>query len=128
MQQNSATFMSNPWHTPNSITNLPWTELKFDLMGLQNLRWILGFHSSMSNLFPTRQAHFEASDIAWLAAGTHSDGNHAQNSHEFHPMYMQLYNDTRNAGKLERKALIQKIEFLVYDLVCDIPMSLCTTH
>jgi hypothetical protein len=120
--------MSNPWRTPNPVANLPWTELKFDLTGLQNLRRVLGFHSSTPNLFLTRQAHFEASDIAWLAAGTHSDGNHAQNSHEFHPMYMQLYNDTGNAGKLERKALIQKVELLVYDLVRDIPLSLCTTH
>jgi hypothetical protein len=53
-----------------------WAELKFNPLGLYNLRCRLGALSREPGMFMRYKDRFLHSDIAWFASGLHTDGQH----------------------------------------------------
>jgi len=99
---------------------IPWSELKFNPLGLYHLRRWQGVFPNERGFFAANQAKFSAADIAWFAAGMHNDGQHSHAKDHFHP----LHNDVRNQMstgyadvKRERKALEKQVHDLTFDMV-----------
>lgn len=98
---------------------IPWTQLKFNPLGLYHLRRWQGVFPGEHGFFTTNQLRFEAADIAWFAAGMHEDGLHSHPSDHFHP----LHNDVHRAlssyvdSKAEKKLLGNRVRDLTFDLV-----------
>ena len=63
-----------------------WSELKFNPLGLYNLRRRLGALWKEPGIFMQHKSAFLASDIAWFAAGASVDGAHGIPSDAFHPL------------------------------------------
>ena len=60
---------------PGADTPIPdWSLLKFNPLGIYNLRRHLGVVSDQPGLFKRYQDRFLASDIAWFAAGLVFEG------------------------------------------------------
>ena len=66
---------------------LPWTELKFNPLGLYSLRQRLGMLSDECGIFAKYQQSFLASDIAWFAASTSEDNAHHVLLSTFHSLF-----------------------------------------
>lgn len=99
---------------------IPWSELKFNPLGLYHLRRWQGVFPAESGFFVANQARFSAADIAWFAAGMHSDGQHAHAQDHFHALHNSVY-DQMSTGyanaKRERKALEKQVHDLTFDMV-----------
>lgn len=124
MQQTQPTADTSDWgidvpvHAGGALT--PWAHLKFNPIGVFDLRRYQGTHPSYPSFYSSNVHCFRSSDLAWFASGMHADGNHHYSPETFHPMYIELWNDTKNsaASKIERKALQDELEVLVWDMVC----------
>jgi len=101
--------------TPSCVTDnpLPFESLKFNPLGLFDLRRRLGVLSSSRGTFTRHQARFLASDIAWFAAGCHNDSNHTVPSGEFHPFFKTA---REGASYEERTAMRKKVLDLLFDM------------
>jgi hypothetical protein len=99
---------------------LPWSELKFNPVGLYSLRRRLGFLSQEPGIFNQYQQSFLALDIAWFAAGASEDGQHRVNRDTFHPSFsiFRESSPTGTAGTTLRANLRQHIRQIIFDLVC----------
>jgi len=114
---------THPWGIPVTILEptggdipiIPFTELKFNPVGLYHLRRWQGVFPRVPGLYATHQARFDAADLAWFAHGMHRDGNHNHALQAFHPMLVDFY---RTSSKEDRKALMTRLQALAYDVVC----------
>jgi hypothetical protein len=101
---------------------LPWTELKFNPVGLCNLRKHLGFFPKEPGIFTRYQEHFLASDIAWFAAGASDDDNHHVKPDSFHPLF-KVCRENLPIGQRGHElwsSFRQNLQQLTFDLVCSI--------
>jgi hypothetical protein len=100
-----------------------WQDLKFNPLGLYDLRRRLGVLRDQRGTFVQHQHRFLASDIAWFVAGSHDDGNHQTESNSFHPMFFEARLHTTNAQ--ERQVFSKKSRDLLFDTVCTCHLFLC---
>ena len=83
------------WGTPGDITMPPsrdgtvppWTDLKFNPLGLYNLHHHIGILAGEPGIFTRYQSCFEAADVAWFAAGASEDNNHHVPANTFHQAF-----------------------------------------
>lgn len=108
---------------PGSGGNIPpWTDLKFNPLGIFNLRRRLGALPREPGVFMQHKSRFLASDIAWFAAGLHNDGQHLTSRDTFHPLFKTAREHTGTgepAQKLRNK-LRDSVRDLVFDTVSEI--------
>lgn len=98
----------------------PWHSLKFHPVGLVHLRRHQGVFPYVPLFFKTKQASFEAADIAWFSAGLHKDSKHyniGQNT--FHSEFTDLFNACGGTTETRtfRKALLNKVLDGMFDMV-----------
>ena len=99
---------------------IPWSQLKFNPLGLYHLRRWQGVFPTERGFFIANQPWFEAADVAWFAAGMHEDGIHDHPRDHFHPLHNDVYREISDAytdPKAERKALETRVRKLTFDLV-----------
>ncbi|KAJ6552542.1 hypothetical protein B0H10DRAFT_1957902 [Mycena sp. CBHHK59/15] len=96
----------------------PYEDLKFNPLGLYNLRRRLGVLASEPGIFNTYQQRFEDADIAWLASGASEDGTHAIGPSAFFPAFFALRASlpSDDQGRDHRKRFSDKIRRVLYNL------------
>lgn len=108
----------------NQLPITPWSSLKFHPIGLIHLRRHQGVFPYIPLFYKTKQASFDAADLAWFAGGLHRDGQHYRaDADSFHPEYMELYNacGAEKGTRHLQKELLEKILGLIFDLVRGVP-------
>jgi hypothetical protein len=98
---------------------LPWSDLKFNLLGLYSLRQRLGMLSGQHGIFTRYQQSFLASDLAWFAAGASEDEMHHVQPNTFHPLFgvSRENTPTGKPGNKLRAGIRQHLRQLTFDLV-----------
>jgi hypothetical protein len=98
---------------------LPWSELKFNPVGLCNLRNRLGRFPKEPGIFTRHQERFLASDIAWFAAGASDDDNHHVKPDTFHELFKVCRENlpTGPQGHQLWSSFRQNLQQLTFDLV-----------
>ena len=106
-------------HPGGNCKIIPWSELKFNLLGLYHLHQWQGVFSQEHRFFVSNQGHFESADIAWFASGMHSDGDHHYPQDHFHLLHNKVYQETKGypEPKVECKALEKHVYELTFDMV-----------
>lgn len=106
-----------PVHAGDTLT--PWSRLKFNPVGVFDLRRYQGALPAHPFLYSSNVHRFRAADVAWFASGTHTDGQHLYSPETFHAMHIEMWNDTKNsaATKAERKTLQEDLESVIWDAV-----------
>lgn len=96
-----------------------WSELKFNPLGLFNLRRHLGAFPAEQGIFMRYKHRFLGSDIAWFSAGLHKDGNHATPSNTYHSLFStaRQHTPTGNVGTKIRNELRDSVKSMVFDMV-----------
>jgi hypothetical protein len=81
---------------------MPWSQLKFDPVSAFDLRRHLGARINESGRFMASLEKFLASDVAWLASGASTDGQHSIDANKFFPEFDDLRNATPagSSGKI----------------------------
>lgn len=105
---------------PNSRRIDPTTpralaQLTFDPASAYDLRRQLGIRPTAAGQFVSCMDKFTASDIAWLAGGASTDGQHYVAPNVFFPEFDQLRDATPEAS--DRKAFVELARKLMFDLV-----------
>jgi len=123
MMHHSADSLPATVPVPFGITGTAapqWRALhKFNTVGVYNLCQIQGVFPHTPSFFDTFYIKFLSADIAWWAAGAHNDGKHHHPNNTFHPMFHDfVITGNSPAAKANRKALLAKIQALIWDLVC----------
>ncbi|KAJ7823340.1 hypothetical protein B0H14DRAFT_3730354 [Mycena olivaceomarginata] len=98
---------------------LAWANLKFNPLGLYDLRRRLGVLTKEPGVFVTFQHRFRAADLAWLAAGASADAaGHKVPSQRFFPEQRELRNSLPpgDAGSDARRYFEQEVKTLIWDL------------
>ncbi|PPQ82115.1 hypothetical protein CVT25_014277 [Psilocybe cyanescens] len=97
---------------------IPWTDLKFNPVGVYHLCLHQGVFPHRPNFYKTNRLKFDAADVAWFAAGMHKDGNHDHSPQTFHPLAEALQKDTKEMPKSrsECKELLHRVQELTFDL------------
>lgn len=99
-----------------------WAELKFNPLGVYNLRRRLGALRREPGVFTEYQRNFTAADIAWFAAGAATDDTHQSGCRGFH----QLFDIAREGGGKDgsrlRGELEDTIQGLTFDMVCSLSL------
>jgi hypothetical protein len=82
----------NPPSTRKEISEYPaaWDELTFDPLGAYDLRRHLGAETDEQGRFMTSRRRFQASEVAFLAAGASEDGQHSVPANSFFPEFKRL--------------------------------------
>jgi len=96
-----------------------WTALKFNPLGVYNLRRRLGALSREPGVFMRYKDRFLNSDISWFASGLHNDGQHTTSRDTFHPLFLTAREHTgvgEPANKLRNK-LRDSVRDHVFDMV-----------
>jgi len=116
-----------PSHIPapgnaNSNSLMDWRHLRVapatPLAVYQLRRW-QGVLPGVQDMFRTCGDNFRSADVAWFASGMSRDGNHHHPSASFHPSLVAMVKQTRYPkGKVERKALLEEVKDLMFDVVC----------
>ncbi|KAJ7281720.1 hypothetical protein C8J57DRAFT_1500414 [Mycena rebaudengoi] len=83
-----------------------YEDLKFNPLGLYNLRRRLGVLVSEPGTFTTFRRKFDAADLAWLTAGASADSCHFIDPSKFFPSFFALRDSlpTESAGRDQRKS------------------------
>jgi hypothetical protein len=85
-QMKSGTDIPAP---PGATRPIPeWTDLKFNPLGLFNLRRRLGMLTDQPGIFTQYQGNFLLSDISWFAAGLHTDSQHTTPIDQCHSLFL----------------------------------------
>ncbi|KDR70558.1 hypothetical protein GALMADRAFT_229951 [Galerina marginata CBS 339.88] len=102
----------------DDVPIVPWNLLQFNMNHMYHLRRHLGVLPIYEGLYTSKRANFDASDLAWFAEGMHHDGQHRHSDNEFHPIYMNLHQESLlgPSGKFDRKTLLQRLQNLTFDL------------
>jgi len=96
-----------------------WNQLKFNQLGLFDLRRRIGVLASEPGVYNDHRTRFDAADIAWFAAGLSTEVIHlAPNA--FPPEMSALRHATPSGqvGSLARSALRTRVQKVTFDLVC----------
>ena len=101
-----------------------WAELKFNPLGLFNLRRRLGALSREPGVFMRYKDKFLHSDIAWFASGLHNDGQHTTSRDTYHPLFLTAREHT-GTGEPANK-LRNKLRDSVRDHIFDVVSIECT--
>jgi len=98
---------------------LPWSDLKFNPVGLYSLRQRLGMLSDQRGVFTRYQQSFLASDLAWFAAGASEDKMHHVQPNTFHSLFGVSRENTPTGvpGNKIRAGVRQHLRQLTFDLV-----------
>jgi hypothetical protein len=116
------------WRTTVDISTPPggatdtvpsWSDLKFNPLGLYNLRRRLGAVPDQPGAFMRHKHNFLHSDISWFAAGLHTDGQHVTPVDQFHILFQTAREHTGfglHAHKL-RNEVRNNVRDAVFDLV-----------
>ena len=89
--------------------------LSFNPQGVYDLRRMLGALPSRPGEYTAHQRRFDAADVAWFAAGCSTDGQHAIDRHQFHPIMTNMYLD--GFGPDSRRDLKDLTQSLLFDTV-----------
>jgi hypothetical protein len=95
----------------------PWTDLKFNPLGIYNLRRRLGALCQEPGVFMHHKDRFLSSDIAWFSGGLHNDGQHSTSRDTFHSLF-HTARDNTGTGEPATK-LRNKLRDSVCDLMFD---------
>ena len=97
----------------------PWTDLKFNPLGLYNLRRHIGILAGEPGIFTRYQSRFEAADVAWFAAGASEDNNHHVPADTFHQAFAIMRSNLPSGeeGKKWRKQVWSRLQKIIFDLV-----------
>jgi hypothetical protein len=108
---------------------IPWERLKFNPIGLLNLRRHLHAHPTESDIFKRYENRFIASDVAWFSAGLSNDGHHQTRTDSFHSLFDELRQNVpkTSEGKQQRRDLQMKVQNLAFDIV-SIPCHISRIH
>jgi hypothetical protein len=101
---------------------LGWQHLKFNQIGIYDIRRRIGVFASEPGIYDNHRARFDSADLAWFAAGLSTEVLHlTQNA--FPPEFQDLHSGTPTgpAGSQARAAIRARIQRLTFDLVCIIP-------
>ncbi|KAJ7603380.1 hypothetical protein DFH06DRAFT_1350240 [Mycena polygramma] len=103
---------------PPGSALLEWTDLKFNPLGLYDLRRHLGVLPTEPGIFTAFQGRFEAADYAWLAAGTSTDGRHRVQIDRFFTEQLTLRSSLPfgEAGAPPWKTFEAKLKTVIWDL------------
>jgi hypothetical protein len=96
-----------------------WNDLKFNPLGLYNLRRRLGALSDQPGVFARHRGGFLQSDISWFAAGLHTDGQHTIPMNQCHPLFLTAREHTgigERANELRNKTK-ESVRDAIFDLV-----------
>ena len=98
---------------------LPWSDLKFNPLGLYSLRRRLGMLSDQRGIFTRYQQSFLASDLAWFAAGASEDKMHHVQPNTFHSLFGVSRENTPTGalGSKLRAGIREHLRQLTFDLV-----------
>ena len=98
---------------------LQWDKLKFNQIGLFDLRSRIGVFSSEPGVYDRHRAQFEAADLTWFASGLSTDNLHLTKN-VFPPEFNTLRHGmpSGQAGSQARAAIRTRIQKLTFDLVC----------
>src|ERR1700742_325381 len=110
-------------HPPGVSAHIPsFSELRFNPVGIFNLRRRLECFQTEPHLLVEYKRHFRASDIAWLAAGMSTDGNHAMQPGMFHPAFSTCFNPVNPVGDkyLEHMAWAKNLRGNIRELIFDL--------
>jgi hypothetical protein len=91
---------------------LPWDLLKFNQIGLYDIRRRIGVFPSHPGVYEKHRARFDAADLAWFASGLSSDVIRLAQD-ENPPEFLSHINDDDNA----RDVIRTNIRKLTFDLV-----------
>ncbi|KAJ6568721.1 hypothetical protein B0H19DRAFT_1373239 [Mycena capillaripes] len=93
-------------------------DLKFNPIGLYDLRRRLGVLHRQPGIFTTFRAKFDAADLAWLAAGASDDGQHGVPLETFFPAFHTLRKSLPPAsvGREQRTLFSNRIQKVIFDL------------
>jgi hypothetical protein len=96
-----------------------WSDLKFNPLGIYNIRRRIGALANEPGIFTRYQHRFEAADIAWFAAGTSEDGNHHVSTDTFHHAFNVVRSElpSGDEGGKWRKLLRTRLMKLLFDVV-----------
>jgi hypothetical protein len=111
--------------TGASAQPLGWDLLKFNQVGLFDVRRCIGVFATEPGVYDRHRAKFDAADLTWFAAGLSTDVLHfTQNV--FPPEFGILRQGmpSGQAGSQARAAIRSHIQKLTFDLVRMIPV--CT--
>jgi hypothetical protein len=114
------------WGIPVSILEPPgagtqplgWQQLRFNQIGLYDLRRRIGVFASEPGVYDNHRARFDSADLAWFAAGLSTEVLHlTQNA--FPPELQNLRQGmpTGPVGSQARAAIRARIQKLTFDLV-----------
>jgi hypothetical protein len=101
-----------------------WNQLKFNQIGLFDLRRRIGAFASEPGVYEEYRSRFDAADLTWFAAGLSTEVLHlAKNS--FPPEFsnIRLAAPSGQAGSYARSILRSRVQKLTFDLVCIIQIS-----
>ena len=112
-------YLLPPWKTGDSDPPLAWSDLKFNPVGLYNLRKRLGTLPKEPGIFKKYQQQFMVSDLAWFAVGASEDRTHHVPPDTFHPLFRISRENTPTgpAGNKLRAGVRQHLRQLTFDLV-----------
>jgi hypothetical protein len=119
MRQNYT--LPNSEQPPFATSPVPSTlgELKFNPLGVYNLRRFIGTLPEDPKAYETFCTRFDAADIAYFAAGCATDGEHNVGKDRFHLMVEDMYSCKYGSFSYEsRKKLRDRVQALTFDMVC----------
>lgn len=101
---------------------LPWSDLRFNPVGLYSLRQHLGMLSDQHGISTRYQQSFLASDLAWFAAGTSKDKMRHVQPNTFHSLFGVSRENTPTGvpGNKLHAGVCQHLWQLTFDSVCSI--------
>ena len=115
------------WGVPVTIPIPPFgdgevpsrSDLKFNPLGIYNIRHRIGVLANEPGIFTHYQHRFEAADIAWFAAGTSEDGNHHVSTDTFHHAFNVVRSELPSGDKGGKwcKLLWTRLMKLLFDVV-----------
>jgi hypothetical protein len=107
----------------------PWTDLKFNPLGIYNLRRRIGALAGEPGVFTRYQHRFEAADLAWFAAGASEDDDHHIPADSFHQAFDILRTNLPSGeeGGKWRKQLRSRLGRIIFDLVRCVLISFKTS-
>ncbi|KAJ6596435.1 hypothetical protein B0H10DRAFT_2232520 [Mycena sp. CBHHK59/15] len=107
----------------------PWSSLTFDPSSAYDLRRYLGARVDEAGRFMASIDKFLASDVAWLASGASTDGQHDIAATQFFPEFEELREATAkgSAGSTDRKAFAALVRRLIFDLAIKLDRAIGST-
>ncbi|KAJ7236998.1 hypothetical protein C8J57DRAFT_1529799 [Mycena rebaudengoi] len=113
-------FPPGPGHSEPSPLPLDYSQLKFNPIGLYDLRRLQGVLISQPGVYNTHKDRFDASDMAWSFTGASEDGQHEVAPGKFAAAFFTLRKSlpSDDMGWEIRKRFSERICKLLFDGMC----------